>query len=267
MDDPDMHAMEEVSEIGVFEPGTYIEREVTWSRLSSVFIITLASYLLSVIATMILLIPLIGAGLVNLFATTVEDMFRPWAMLILTSASITFVMGPLYYVRKHGLSYKTIGIRDMLSPLNVALGLIVGGIMFAGNYAFSWAITEAFQIPTEGDSLLMASDIYELIGWIIVMFVFVGFTEEMLFRGFLQRRMEMYFRGRGNGSNAGWKALVITSFIFAVIHLDLIGLATRFMLGLFLGYLAQKTNYSILGPSVAHGLNNAIVVVLLSVPF
>ena len=267
MDDPDLHAMEEVSQIGVFEPGTYIEREVTWSRLSSVFIITLATYLLSVVATTILLFGLIGVGLVDIYASTAEEMFRPWSMVILTSASLTFVVGPYYYVRKHGLSSKTIGVRDMLSPLNCILGIGVGFLMFAGNYVFSWIITEVFSIPTGGDSLLMAHDIYELFGWMIVMFVFVGFTEEMLFRGFLQRRMEMYFKGRGDGTNAGWKALIITSFIFAVIHLDLIGLATRFMLGMLLGYLAQKTNYSLLGPSVAHGLNNAIVVVLLSVPF
>jgi membrane protease YdiL (CAAX protease family) len=42
---------------------------------------------------------------------------------------------------------------------------------------------------------------------------------------------------------------------------------TRFVLGLFLGYLAQKRDYSILAPTVAHGFNNAIVVVLASLGF
>jgi membrane protease YdiL (CAAX protease family) len=62
-------------------------------------------------------------------------------------------------------------------------------------------------------------------------------------------------------------SLVITSFIFGAIHLDLIGLPIRFILGIFLGDLAQRRNYNIVGPSVAHGFNNAIVVVLASFGF
>ncbi|MFW9836245.1 MAG: type II CAAX prenyl endopeptidase Rce1 family protein, partial [Candidatus Thorarchaeota archaeon] len=61
-------------------------------------------------------------------------------------------------------------------------------------------------------------------------------------------------------------ALVISSFIFAAIHLDIIGLPTRFVLGVFLGFLAQQRNYNIIGPSIAHGINNGIVVFLISLP-
>ncbi|MHA1576887.1 MAG: lysostaphin resistance A-like protein, partial [Candidatus Thorarchaeota archaeon] len=88
----------------------------------------------------------------------------------------------------------------------------------------------------------------------------VGFSEELLFRGFLQRRMEIYFRDRSQSYKM--LALIITSIIFSAAHLDLIGLPTRFVLGLFLGFLAQKRKYSVLGPSVAHGFNNAAVIVL-----
>ena len=184
-------------------------------------------------------------------------------MIILTTASFAFLFGPVYYVRKNGLSYKSIGIRDMLSPRNAVLGVMIGLLMFGGNILFSWLISDVMNVPVQDDPTLIASDIYELVGWVVVMFVVVGFTEEVLFRGFLQRRMEMYFRGKGNPSNAPIKAILITSFIFAAIHLDIIGLATRFMLGIFLGFLAQRTNYSILGPSIAHGLNNALIVILL----
>ena len=72
--------------------------------------------------------------------------------------------------------------------------------------------------------------------------------------------MELYFKN--DYSQYKFLALVFTSFIFALMHLDLVGLPTRFMLGMFLGYLAQERNYSIMGPTVAHGFNNAAVVVL-----
>jgi membrane protease YdiL (CAAX protease family) len=263
MDDPDLHAIDETETIGVFEPGTFIEREVDWSRLMNVSFMTLGSYLLSVVFTVIILIPLLAVGLVDIFASTLDEMFKPWSMIILTTASFAFLFGPVYYVRKNGLSYKSIGIRDMLSPRNAVLGVMIGLLMFGGNILFSWLISDVMNVPVQDDPTLIASDIYELVGWVVVMFVVVGFTEEVLFRGFLQRRMEMYFRGKGNPSNAPIKAILITSFIFAAIHLDIIGLATRFMLGIFLGFLAQRTNYSILGPSIAHGLNNALIVILL----
>jgi membrane protease YdiL (CAAX protease family) len=205
-----------------------------------------------------MMIPMMALGLIDLFSI---EIFKPWSMLILTGAEFGFLITPVYYIRKHGLKLRSLGIKDMLSPTNMLLGIVVGILMIGGNLLISWIITDAFQIPVAGDEALFAAvDIFELAGWIIVMFVAVGFTEELIFRGFLQRRMELYFRGKG--SNAGIKALVITSFIFAAIHLDLIGLPTRFMLGMFLGYLAQKTKYSMIGPTIAHGLNNAFVVVL-----
>ena len=60
---------------------------------------------------------------------------------------------------------------------------------------------------------------------------------------------------------------MVSSLIFAAIHLDLIGLPTRFVLGIFLGFLAQQRKYSLLGPTIAHGMNNAVVVFLSSLPF
>jgi membrane protease YdiL (CAAX protease family) len=120
-------------------------------------------------------------------------------------------------------------------------------------------------VPDTGVGFFVVSDLFELALWIILMFAVVGFSEELLFRGFLQRRMEIYFRQRR--SSPGLYALIITSFIFAAIHLDPFGIPTRFVLGLFLGYLAQRRNYSIMAPTVAHGFNNAAAVVLVFLGF
>jgi membrane protease YdiL (CAAX protease family) len=115
---------------------------------------------------------------------------------------------------------------------------------------------ELFFIPPEGE---MAQLIWVSL-WTVAMFAIVGFSEEIVFRGFLQRRMEMYYRNKGT-RNYKLYALVISSFIFSAIHMDLLGLGTRFVLGLFLGYLAQRRKYSIIGPTIAHGVNNSAVVI------
>ncbi|MHA2081292.1 MAG: CPBP family intramembrane glutamic endopeptidase, partial [Candidatus Thorarchaeota archaeon] len=191
----------------------------------------------------------------------------PLAMLILTFAEVVFVIPPMYYIRKHGLPKSAIGIKNMLSGVDALLGVFIGLLMLGANLAISWLVSNVTGPPIPGaEDFLIARNLAEMIAWTLGMFVLVGFTEELIFRGFMQRRMEMYFRGRET-ANYKLVALIISSFIFAIIHLDPFGVPVRFVLGMFLGDLAQRRNYNILGPSVAHGMNNAVVVLLVSLGF
>jgi len=165
--------------------------------------------------------------------------------------------------KKTWIEAKLLGLKLNEPAKEIILGLIFGGVMLAANLAITWLIVTYTSIPLDdggGDSLFSSGSIFEMIAWVIVMFAVVGFSEELLFRGFLQRRMEIYFRDRSQSYKM--LALIVTSIIFAAAHLDIVGLPTRFILGLFLGYLAQRRKYSLLGPSVAHGFNNSAVIVL-----
>ncbi|MHA1950779.1 MAG: CPBP family intramembrane glutamic endopeptidase [Candidatus Thorarchaeota archaeon] len=267
MDDPDASELMEAEGIGIFEPGARFERAVEKGRMIGVLGLTASAMVLMVIFTVIIMLPLIGIpGLIVVDFATMEIYIDPVALLILTTAEVAFVIPPIYYVRKNGLPISSIGIKNMLSGIDIGLGFVIGALMLGSNIAITWLLNEMTGPIASGGELLFARNPAELISWVIVMFVLVGFTEEVLFRGFLQRRMEMYFKGQGN-ANFKMMSLVITSFIFAVIHFDLIGLPARFILGMFLGDLAQRRNYNIVGPSVAHGFNNAVVVVLASLGF
>ncbi|MHA2076092.1 MAG: CPBP family intramembrane glutamic endopeptidase [Candidatus Thorarchaeota archaeon] len=267
MDDPDDFELEEAEGIGIFEPGTQIERDVEKGQMIGVLGLTGLGMVLLVVFTFIIMIPLtMIPGLIVVDFYTMAVYIDPLALLLLTTGEIAFVIPPLYYVRKHGLPISSIGIKNMLSGIDIGLGIAFGVLMVGSNIAISWFVNEFTGPVTSGEELLIARNPTELVLWIIVMFVLVGFTEEVLFRGFLQRRMDIYFRSRKN-SNYKLMSLIITSFIFAVIHLDMIGLPARFILGMFLGDLAQRRNYNIVGPTVAHGFNNALVVVLVSLGF
>ncbi len=262
IDDPDAFEIEDMDEvgIGIFEPGSHFERYMDWNRFSHVLFLVMAGWVMMFVLTVIIMIPLIGVvGVYGLIS-------NPWALLILTLAEFGFII-PIYrYVKKEGISFRSIGLKNMLSMKDIGLGVVVGFLMLGANLVISYFMTQL--IPgLEGDDLFFNppdGEIERLIWvplWTVAMFAIVGFSEEIVFRGFLQRRMEMYYREKGS-QNYKLLALVITSFIFAAIHLDIIGLFTRFVLGLFLGYLAQKRNYSIIGPTVAHGINNSAVVIL-----
>jgi len=245
IDEPDAYELEEdEGGIGIFEPGSHFERNMDWSKFSKVLFVVVAGWGMMFVLTFIIMIPMMGViGIYGILT-------NPWALIILTE----------------GISFRSIGLKNMLSLKDIALGIVVGFLMLAANLVISYYMSqlipglggdELFFFPpdSEFEKLLWVS------AWTIAMFTIVGFSEEIVFRGFLQRRMEMYYREKGS-KNYRLLALVITSFIFAAIHLDIIGLFTRFVLGLFLGYLAQKRNYSIIGPTVAHGINNSVVVIL-----
>lgn len=262
IDDPDTYELEDIDEggIGIFEPGSYLERYMDWNRFSHILFLVVKGWVMMFVLTIIIMIPLIGVvGVYGLIS-------NPWALLLLTLAEFGFIIPVYRYVKKEGISFRSIGLKNMLSLKDIGLGVVVGFLMLAANLVISYFMTqlipgiggdELFFFPPSGeiDKLIWVSL------WTVAMFAIVGFSEEIVFRGLLQRRMEMYYREKGS-KNYKLLALVITSFIFSAIHLDIIGLFTRFVLGLFLGYLAQKRNYSIIGPTVAHGLNNSAVVII-----
>jgi membrane protease YdiL (CAAX protease family) len=261
IDDPNVLEEEDKEQgIGIYEPGAFIENAIESSKLANILFIVVAGWLLMFIIQVILMIPMIFT--IGILAI----MTNPWALMILTSAEVGFVIPPIWYVRKQGISLKSIGIKNLLSIRDIVLGLVFGFLMVGSNIFISWLMTLVMPGLGEGDTALFNPptdvNVYIwLVLWIFSMFVFVGFTEELMFRGFLQRRLEIIYRTK-KAKNFKLIALVITSFIFAVVHLDWIGLPTRFILGMFLGYLAQKRNYSLLGPTVAHGFNNSLVIIL-----
>lgn len=260
IDEPDSYEMDNAEDldIGIFEPGTTIEKEMDWSNFVRVLMTFAAAWGVMFVLSVLFLIPVIAyLGIDAVFE-------NPWVLIFLSFAEIGFIFPVVIYLRNRGLTLKSVGLKNIKSFKNIELGIIFGFLMFGANLVISFLMVLLVPDITSGDEVLFIVPEGYLSGiwltlWTIVMFLVVAFSEELLFRGFLQRRMEMYYQRRGS-KNYQYMALLLTSLIFAIIHLDVYGLATRFVLGLFLGYLAQKRNYSIVGPTIAHGINNSIVI-------
>ncbi len=102
-------------------------------------------------------------------------------------------------------------------------------------------------------------------------FLFVGFGEEILFRGYIQSRLNKTFGRpyRFFGVSWGW-GIIITSLVFGFMHVVsrfnpflgqfsltwLFGI-TAFFGGLVFGFIREKAG-SIVAPAIAHGLPQAI---------
>ena len=103
--------------------------------------------------------------------------------------------------------------------------------------------------------LLSSTTIGGLISSILVVGVLTGFAEEVFFRGALQRIIY------SNGMNPHM-AIFIAAFIFSLLHFQFFGFVPRLILGMFFGYIFYWTG-SIWASSIAHAINNSIVVITL----
>ena len=103
-------------------------------------------------------------------------------------------------------------------------------------------------------SLLMGgTSVGSLIVSVLIIGFLAGFSEEIFFRGGLQRML-------GFAMNRHL-AIFITAFIFSAIHLQFYGFFPRFLLGLLFGYLYLWSG-SLAVPALAHIYNNSMVVIV-----
>ena len=95
---------------------------------------------------------------------------------------------------------------------------------------------------------------WDLISNIMVFAVLAGICEEFLFQGALQPLMMKWTKSPHVG-------ILLTAFIFSVLHFQFYGFIPRFMLGVYLGYLFYWSR-SLWLPILAHILHNALSILI-----
>jgi len=135
------------------------------------------------------------------------------------------------------LKNKQIGLTVRSVPIQALIGLSGVGLGYLEYYILRPPpLVEEFNF----NSILLPA---------IILLIFTGFLEELVFRGILQYGANKYI-GR-------WGILYV-AFIFAVFHLGYKSVLDFFfvlLVSLLFSYLVQKTG-SIVGVTIAHGLTN-----------
>ncbi|MDE6353133.1 MAG: CPBP family intramembrane metalloprotease [Muribaculaceae bacterium] len=121
----------------------------------------------------------------------------------------------------------------------------------AGIAAQMRAMEDAAQKSVE--ILMGGSSIGSLIISILIIGVMAGFSEELFFRGALQRLISF--------STNIHVAIWLTAFIFSAFHLQFFGFFPRLLLGAFFGYLLYWSG-SLWLPITAHVFNNSMVAIV-----
>ncbi|MCK5451062.1 MAG: CPBP family intramembrane metalloprotease [Candidatus Omnitrophica bacterium] len=183
-------------------------------------------------------------------------------MVFNTASMNIIVIGVIMYfvVSKYGQSIKEIG----LSPANIAGNIfyavigyiaiipIIVLIMTATFFTVKWI---GYKPPVQPIVRLFAEEKIVSVLWMSTIFaaIFGPVAEEIFFRGFMypavKKKMGIFL------------GIMITSFLFALLHAHIVGFLPIMVLGVLLVYLYEKTG-SIVPSIIVHIMHNVSMLVI-----
>ncbi len=149
-------------------------------------------------------------------------------------------------VRTLGYKWSEVGLN--FKSLPAQLGIASSGLLFG------WVE----YLILEPEAMITQLTWSEFVPLALVLLIFTGFTEELAFRGVMQRSA---------GDVFGWRGIVYVSVLFAILHIgfhSVLDVLFVFGVAMFFGWAVKKTG-SLLGVTLAHGLTN--IMLFLVLPF
>lgn len=116
-----------------------------------------------------------------------------------------------------------------------------------------WMIQSEQQATAFTSKLMGGTSVADLILGILIIGILAGLSEELFFRGTLQR---LFITRPMNPHVAIW----LTAFIFSAFHFQFFGFFPRLLLGAYLGYLVYWSQCLWI-PIIVHAVNNSLVVI------
>ena len=171
------------------------------------------------------------------------------------------IIPALLYVHNKQIPLRTIFRLHKISVKLLVHAVVISLAVFVLADALDRFIMNIFPMPEEWMNSI--KNLVQIRTWwdaliLLVAAVFIaGFVEEMLFRGLMQRSLEHHREPA--------TAIVLTAVLFAIVHFSPWTSLQILFLGLFLGYLAWKSN-SIYPAIILHAMNNLLSILLLNLP-
>lgn len=177
------------------------------------------------------ILALIDAGLLYISLQGQKGQLAQSWMLILVQ--LVYLLPVVVIFAWRQVSWRSLGFGKFdWGTMAIGCGLLVASYMVILVHNL---LLTAFDIRTQGDEILRLFEQLESPVWFFVVgAILAPLVEEIFFRGFLFQG----FRARYS-----WvSAMLLSSAIFAVAHLDLASLVPTFVLGNLLAYLYQRSN-------------------------
>lgn len=216
-------------------------------------------YIITGLFTTLLLYKFGGASVKALrIAAIVQDIFALIAPAVITAVMVTRLPAQLLELRG-GVRLRMVVLALSVIVLSVpAMNWVIKlneSITFTGSLA---PLIEAMRSMEENAAAMIerlqgTGSVGDLFVNILILGVAAGISEELFFRGALQRLLSF---GGMKASTAIW----VSAIVFSAVHMQFFGFVPRMLLGAYFGYLLLWSR-SIWLPAAAHAFNNTLYVI------
>jgi len=231
------------------------------SKMGIFFLLIFVSVTIHTLAALFFTIFLSGNGfeIIQSQDLTSQASVNYLKLMQLFSGIGLFITPTLLYSYLTSFDFKFVSISRQSAILVTTIMMLITpfvGLLIDFNMKISlpeWLLQ--FNVNSEAIiiAFLKMHTIWDLFYTILVIAVVPAVGEELLFRGYLQKKLSNLLINTDI-------AILITAFLFSVIHLDFHAIIPRFVLGILLGYLFYWSG-SIWLPILAHFVNNAQAVI------
>jgi membrane protease YdiL (CAAX protease family) len=228
-----------------------MENQIFWKAKAAIICyITLFAGIL--FGSIIIAFVLLGTG------NSLNELNFPSAIIVLPVNEGLILGITLFFAKRQGATLQHLGLRKPnLKILLIGVLAALFLIFLAGGFS----LIEEFFLGPDPDAeflirAILPNNNLQLILLIGISLFLVGPSEELAFRGFIQRGFENSF-GKING-------LLIASLLFGLLH----GLNSYYsilpvtVVSLFLGYIWQKTGGNTTATAWIHGIYDAIAIAI-----
>ena len=196
---------------------------------------------------------LVGGIIISIFSSTPNQTDKVYLYLSFFLGQGVMVLPPIYY-----LNFKKKSIFDSFRIKSISFNTIINSIIFSVGIIilFDGLDRVIHQIvPTPNyvidlGNIMQPESTLGLIFLFLAVVVMAPIGEEVVFRGFLQKFLEEYWKDIT-------RAVLITSLFFAMIHFNPYWTIQIYLLGVILGFLSWKTK-SVIPSIILHSINNGI---------
>ncbi|MBY9014745.1 MAG: CPBP family intramembrane metalloprotease [Candidatus Lokiarchaeota archaeon] len=268
-----------------------LKEEKLWSSFTSIGM-TAAAFFLMNFAAFLAIIVLVFFSFS--LAAIYDILANPYFIIFSSFIELILFIVPMLYIGKYlkkpnlnnrlillGFTTKGFSNKRILKEILIGIGFAILGVLLVLGVSFLMEVIltvifgyeivyDILGTSGEVDVFITSSDILSIIWLVVIMILIIGTSEEVLFRGFLQKGLV-----RSLGNTGG---ILITALIFSSIHLIgifllpesltsfIVGLLLNFFpffaISLLLGLIYYWRKENLIAVMITHGVYNALTIII-----
>ncbi len=268
-----------------------LKEEKLWGSFASIGMTAAAFLLMNSVAILAVIVFVFFSFNLD---TIYDILANPYLIIFSSFIELILFIVPMLYIGKYlkkpnlnnrlillGFTVKGFNNKRIMKEILIGIGFAILGVflVFCVSFLIEVILTVIFGYEIvhdilgtsgEADVLITSSDVLTIFWLVIIMILIIGTSEEVLFRGFLQKGLV-----RSLGKKWG---IIITALIFSSIHLIgiflfpeslttflvslLLNFFPFFAISILLGLLYNWRKENLIAVMITHGVYNALTIII-----